>query len=83
MKEREHRILNHPVLGYFLLMFLTLIIVEVTSDIIDNMILARFISGYAFTQSALGKDRVQASGLGNAVGAVLAYEYGFFGIDQI
>lgn len=72
MKEREHRILNHPVLGYFLLMFLTLIIVEVTSYIIDNMILARFISGYAFTQSALGKDRVEASGLGNAVGAVLA-----------
>ena len=69
MKERKHKILNHPILGYFLLMLFALIITQVISAIIDNMILARFISGYAFTQTIAGTERTQATGVGNAAGA--------------
>ena len=72
MKERKHKILNHPILGYFLLMLFALIITQVISAIIDNMILARFISGYAFTQTIAGTERSQATGVGTAAGAVLS-----------
>ena len=72
MKERKHKILNHPILGYFMLMFFALIISQVISAIIDNMILARSISGYAFTQTIMGKERSQAGGVGTAVGALLS-----------
>ncbi len=72
MKEREHKILNHPILGYFLLIFFVMIIAQVVSYIIDNMILAGIISGYAVTQTIAGAERTQATGIGSAVGAVLA-----------
>ncbi len=72
MKEREHKILNHPILGYFLLIFFVMIIAQVVSYIIDNMILAGIISGYAVTQTIAGVEKTQATGIGFAVGAVLA-----------
>ena len=72
MKEREHKILNHPILGYFLLIFFVMIIAQVVSYIIDNMILAGVISGYAVTQTIAGVEQTQATGIGFAVGAVLA-----------
>lgn len=72
MKEREHKILNHPILGYFLLIFFVMIIAQAVSYIIDNMILAGIISGYAVTQTIAGAERTQATGIGFAIGAVLA-----------
>ncbi|MBR6159960.1 MAG: CPBP family intramembrane metalloprotease [Lachnospiraceae bacterium] len=72
MKEREHKILNHPILGYFLLIFFVMIIAQVVSYIIDNMILAGIISGYAVTQTIAGAERTQATGIGFAIGTVLA-----------
>ena len=72
MKEREHKILNHPILGYFLLIFFVMIIAQMVSYIIDNMILAGIISGYAVTQTIAGAERTLATGIGFAVGAVLA-----------
>ena len=72
MKEKHHRILDHSILGYFLLMLFSMIVAELVSFIIDDMILAGVIPGYAVTQNILGEERVQASGVGDAVGAVLA-----------
>ena len=72
MKEKEHKILNHPILGYFLLMFFSLVIAVILSYVIDNMILARMIPGYAVTQKIGGMERPQASGIGLAIGAVLS-----------
>ncbi|MCR5728492.1 MAG: CPBP family intramembrane metalloprotease [Lachnospiraceae bacterium] len=72
MKEKDHKILDHPVLGYFLLMLFSLIMAQLISFIIDNLILAKVISGYAVTQNVFGEERVEANGFGTAVGSVLA-----------
>ncbi len=72
MKEREHKILNHPILGYFLLILFAMMIAQVVGYIIDNMILAGIIPGYAVTQIIAGTQRSQATGVGFAAGAVLA-----------
>lgn len=72
MKEKEHKVLDHPVLGYFLLMIFSLIVASTISYIIDNMILGKLIPGYAVaTKDLLGNETAQASGVGMAVGAVL------------
>ena len=60
-------------------MLFSMIVAELVSFIIDDMILAGVIPGYAVTQNILGEERVQASGVGDAVGAVLAIALFYFG----
>ena len=72
MKTRNHKILNHPTLGYFLLMIFALIISSIISSIIDQAFLANLIPGYAVKTEIYGTEVNQASGFGNAVGSILA-----------
>ena len=72
MKTGNHRILNHPTLGYFLLMIFSLILSSILSSIIDQALLGNLIPGYAAKTEVYGIEIVQASGLGTAVGSVLA-----------
>ncbi|MBR5407770.1 MAG: CPBP family intramembrane metalloprotease [Lachnospiraceae bacterium] len=72
MKTRNHKILDHPILGYFLLMIFSLIVSSIISSFIDSKLLGTLIPGYAIEKEVYGKVIVQASGLGNAVGSVLA-----------
>lgn len=72
MKTRNHKILDHSVLGYFLLMFFSLIVSSIVSSFIDSKLLGSLIPGYADKINIYGTEFVKASGVGNAVGSVLA-----------
>ena len=72
MKTRNHKILDHPILGYFLLMFFSFIVSSFVSSFIDSKLLGALIPGYAIKKDMLGMEVIQASGLGDAVGSVLA-----------
>ena len=72
MKTRKHKVLDHPVLGYFLLILFVLFVTGVFSRIIDGMILGKLIPGYAIKGTMLGEEVDQTSGVGNAVGSVVA-----------
>ena len=72
MKTRNHKILDHPILGYFLLMIFSLIVSSFVSSFIDSKLLGSLIPGYAIKKDMLGMEVIQASGLGDAVGSVLA-----------
>ncbi len=71
MKKRNHKILDHPILGYFLLMIFSLIVSAITSSIIDILFLGRLIPGYAFKTEVYGNEILQAQGFGTAVGSIL------------
>ena len=72
MKTKNHKILDHPILGYFLLMIFSLIVSSFVSSFIDTKLLGALIPGYAIKKDMLGREIIQASGLGDAVGSVLA-----------
>ncbi len=72
MKTGKHRILDHPVLGYFLLIIFTIILSGICSLIIDNGIFALLIPGYAITMTARGSKILEATGPGAAAGALAA-----------
>lgn len=72
MKTKNHKILDHPILGYFLLMIFSLIVSSIVSSFIDSKLLGSLIPGYATPITVYGKEAVQANGLGNAIGSVLA-----------
>lgn len=72
MKTRNHKILDHPVLGYFLLMIFSFIVAAIVSSLIDKALLANIIPGYAIKMEVNGMEVTEASGLGNAIGSILA-----------
>lgn len=67
-KIKTHKILDHPILGYFLLALLVSLIASIFSEIIDDIILTAFIPGYAPAGAKPGS----VNGIGAAVGAVIA-----------
>lgn len=71
MKGRKNNVLDHPVLGYFVLMIFSMAVAGIVSDIIDTKILGSLIPGYVVTQNVVGIEIEQASGFGMAVGSVL------------
>ena len=73
MKTRNHKLLDHPILGYFLLILFSLIIANVLfCSVIDTVILAKIVPGYANEATVMGKKAVQASGIGIGLGAITA-----------
>ncbi len=73
MKERNHKLLDHPVLGYFILAIFAYVMSSlIFSTIIDSLILANVIPGYGVEVYTGGRKVVAASGVGSAVGALAA-----------
>lgn len=70
MEVKKHAVLNHPILGYFLLMFFTMIL-ESVGSLLDNVI-AMFLPGYGTETVILGNKYMQAAGIGTAIGAMAA-----------
>ncbi|MBQ3663558.1 MAG: CPBP family intramembrane metalloprotease [Clostridia bacterium] len=70
MKPRKHRILNHPVLGYFVLMIFALVVSGLGS-LLDTP-LAELIPGYGTNVTFNGTEIHSASGVGLALGSLLA-----------
>ncbi|MBQ6456677.1 MAG: CPBP family intramembrane metalloprotease [Mogibacterium sp.] len=68
MKKRSHRILDHPVLGYFLLTLLGMIFSSL-GDPIDTRI-SNIVPGYAMETASAGGTYTTASGLGTAVASL-------------
>ena len=67
-KVKTHKILNHPILGYFLLALCASLIASIFSEIIDDILLAAFIPGYAPAGAKPGS----VVGVGAAVGSLVA-----------
>ena len=53
-------------------MIFSFIVSAVISSLIDKALLGNIIPGYAITMEVYGREVTEASGLGNAVGSVLA-----------
>lgn len=68
---RKHTILDHPILGYFLLLLFAQILSSLFSQIID-IPLGRIIPGYVKEYEILGQTQESAMGIGNAVGSLAA-----------
>lgn len=72
VKIRQHKILDHPILGYFLLVMFSMIITQIVAGIIDSKILANIIPGYRMEITFMGKTSDATTGVGAALGAVLS-----------
>ena len=70
MERKRHRIFDHPILSYFILFLIAQIFISLGGSI-DNL-LAGFIPGYAAEVTAMGKTQMSASGIGVAIGAMVA-----------
>ncbi|MBO4909580.1 MAG: CPBP family intramembrane metalloprotease [Lachnospiraceae bacterium] len=70
MERKKHALLDHPILGYFLLILLCYVIVSLCS-IIDVGI-AKVLPGYGYTKEVMGIKTTVASGVGTAIGSLLA-----------
>ena len=71
MKERNHKVLNHPILGYFLLLIWGGLVISIGS-MLDTATLAKVIPGYAIQIEVMGQTRSTASGVMVALVSVLA-----------
>ena len=71
MSKRNHRILDHTILSYFLLIFYVSIFEETLGAGLDKMI-SRFIPGYAVEAIVMGKAAEICSGVGAAVSVLIA-----------
>ena len=71
MKTRKHKVLDHPILGYFLLVIWGMMVNGIGS-LLDTSILAKFIPGYAMQVEFMGKTNLTASGVMVAVVTLLA-----------
>lgn len=71
MKDRKHKVLDHPILGYALLCIFVMLVSDTFSAFIDQMILVGLIPGYGTEIEIAGIKVVTASGVGTAVGAVV------------
>ena len=70
MERKRHRIFDHPILSYFILFLIAQIFISLGGSI-DNL-LAGFIPGYAAEVTVMGKTQMSASGIGVAIGAMVA-----------
>ena len=70
MKTRKHVILDHPVLGYFLLMIMVSVLESVASSL--DSVIAGFLPGYGTEMEVFGTKIMNATGVGVAAGAMAA-----------
>ncbi|MCR5156075.1 MAG: CPBP family intramembrane metalloprotease [Butyrivibrio sp.] len=70
MKTRSHKILDHPILGYFILFVFAIIFMNLGTTI-DHMI-ARFIPGYSTELVTPAGTTTTAIGIGAAIGSLVA-----------
>ena len=66
---KSHKVLDHPILGYFLLMVFVWVFVNVFS-ILDSLVFARLIEGYGTETVVNGRTVTTASGIGVALGSL-------------
>ncbi|MCR5162081.1 MAG: hypothetical protein K6C06_09950, partial [Lachnospiraceae bacterium] len=71
MDKRKHRILDHPVLSYFLLAIFVSLIEELLGGAIDIMV-GRVIPDYAVETLVMGQTTDLTMGVGVAAAALLA-----------
>ena len=71
MDKRKHRILDHPVLSYFLLAIFVSLIEELLGGVIDIMV-GRAIPDYAVETQVMGQTMDLTMGVGVAAAALLA-----------
>jgi membrane protease YdiL (CAAX protease family) len=69
---RKHTILDHSIIGYFVLLIFVLLFSSIGASLIDNP-LSNVIPGYAKEMSGYGITATSASGIG--VGAILGAVY--------
>ena len=70
MKPKKHPILNHPILGYFVLIAVTFFFSALGLPL--DALLAKLIPGYASQMTYNGMTIQMASGVGFALGSLLA-----------
>ena len=70
MERKRHRIFDHPILGYFILFLISQIFTSLGGNI--DGLLAGFIPGYGAEVTMMGKTQMSASGIGVAIGAMVA-----------
>lgn len=68
---RKHTILDHSIIGYFVLLIFVLLFSSIGASLIDNP-LSNVIPGYAKEMSGYGITATSASGIGAAIGVILA-----------
>ena len=71
MKKRQHKILDHTILSYFLLLIFVSLFEETLGAVLDKQI-SSFIPGYATETIVMGKTAEVFSGVGAAAAALLA-----------
>ena len=69
--RRKHKILNHPIIGYFILLIYVLAFSSIGASLIDKP-LSMVIPGYAKEMSGFGTTTTSASGIGAAIAVILA-----------
>lgn len=67
--EKKHKILDHTIVGYFVLFFVSELFIGMFAFV--DKYLARFIPGYGTETQVMGINTVQASGIGLAIGSVI------------
>lgn len=69
---KKHTILDHPIIGYFILLIFVMVFSSLGADLIDKP-LSNVIPGYAKEMTGYdGSTVISASGIGAAIGVVLA-----------
>lgn len=68
---RKHTILNHPIIGYFVLLIFVMAFSSIGASLIDEP-LSKVIPGYAREMSGSGTTVTYVSGIGGAIGVLLA-----------
>jgi membrane protease YdiL (CAAX protease family) len=68
---RKHTILDHPIIGYFVLFIFVMLFSSIGASLIDTP-LSNVIPGYAKEMSGFGTSVTSASGIGAAIGVILA-----------
>lgn len=70
MKQRKHKVLDHPILGYFILMIFALVFTALGSPL--DSLLARIIPGLGMSVETVSGTAVSASAAGVALSSLLA-----------
>ena len=70
MERKKHAVLDHPILGYFLLILLCYVCLSICSVI--DVGIAKVLPGYGHTEEVMGMKTTVASGVGTAIGSLLA-----------
>lgn len=71
MNEKPHKVLDHSILGYFVLFVFAEVLSNLGSNIIDEAV-APYIPGYSTEITVFGMTMTIASGFGSAIGALVA-----------